>query len=133
MQGEAEAPVRAWVEYCPRPRRPRLLSSRRTAAADLERAGHRFRKEHCRGGERRAVRRTRHPPHNRYSETSSVPPLNLISFSDLAPLPMAAIPPADREASLRAIQEEIGDCTRCPLAYADGARLSSATGRPRRG
>jgi len=52
------------------------------------------------------------------AETFSMPPVKLISFNDLAPLPAAAIPAEEREAALRAIQEEIGDCTRCPLAYA---------------
>ena len=51
-------------------------------------------------------------------ERTSVPPAKLISFDDLAPLPAAAVPAAEREAALRAIQQEIGDCTRCPLAYA---------------
>ena len=36
----------------------------------------------------------------------------------LAPLPAASIPPAERAAALAAIHAEIGDCTRCPLAYA---------------
>ncbi len=44
--------------------------------------------------------------------------MKLISFNNLAPLPAQRIPPAGRAAALRAIQEEIGDCTRCPLAYA---------------
>ena len=52
------------------------------------------------------------------AETFPMPPVKLISFNDLAPLPAAAIPAEEREAALRAIQEEIGDCTRCPLAYA---------------
>ncbi len=54
----------------------------------------------------------------RLSRRLLVPPVRLISFNELAPIPAAAIPAAEREAALRAIQEEIGDCTRCPLAYA---------------
>jgi uracil-DNA glycosylase family 4 len=51
--------------------------------------------------------------------TPSVPPtLKLVSFNQRAPLPAAVVPVAERAAALRAIQEEIGDCTRCPLAYA---------------
>ncbi len=51
-------------------------------------------------------------------EVLSVPPVKLISFNDLAPLPDAAVPAANREAALLTIRDEIGDCTRCPLAYA---------------
>ncbi len=45
-------------------------------------------------------------------------PAQLLSFDQLAPLPAGAMPAAERAAALKAIQEEIGDCTRCPLAYA---------------
>jgi len=60
-------------------------------------------------------------------------PLKLISFNDLAPLPSGANPAAGRTAALRAIQDEIGDCTRCPLAYAGRHKIvfgdGSATAR----
>jgi DNA polymerase len=60
-------------------------------------------------------------------------PLKLISFNDLAPVPAGAIPAADRAGALRAIQDEIGDCTRCPLAYAGRHKIvfgdGSATAR----
>ncbi|GAC1364630.1 MAG: hypothetical protein NVSMB3_13130 [Acidobacteriaceae bacterium] len=42
----------------------------------------------------------------------------LTSFDDLAPLPEVRVAAPQRAAALLAIQEEIGDCTRCPLAYA---------------
>jgi uracil-DNA glycosylase len=42
----------------------------------------------------------------------------LVSFNDLAPLPQDRVPVPERAAALDAIREEIGDCTRCPLAYA---------------
>jgi DNA polymerase len=42
----------------------------------------------------------------------------LISFNDLAPLPEVRVERHDRAQALQAIREEIGDCTRCPLAYA---------------
>ena len=42
----------------------------------------------------------------------------LVSFNDLAPLPESRVGAAHKADALRAIQEEIGDCTRCPLAYA---------------
>jgi uracil-DNA glycosylase len=47
------------------------------------------------------------------------PPIaKLVSFDDLAPLPENRVAAAHRAEALVAIQKEIGDCTRCPLAYA---------------
>jgi len=47
------------------------------------------------------------------------PPIaKLVSFDDLAPLPEGRVAAAHRADALIAIKEEIGDCTRCPLAYA---------------
>ena len=40
----------------------------------------------------------------------------LTSFNDLAPMPDARVA-EDRSAALAAIRADIGDCTRCPLAY----------------
>jgi DNA polymerase len=51
------------------------------------------------------------------------PPERLVPFNDIAPLPTATIPPAERESALVAIQQEIGDCTRCPLAYAGRRKI----------
>jgi len=78
------------------------------------------------------------PPHffsasaePRIAQTIPVPlPLKLVSFNDLAPLPTEPIPDADRAAALRAIQEDIGDCTRCPLAYAGRRRIVFGDGSP---
>ncbi len=42
----------------------------------------------------------------------------LISFDDLASLPEVRVQASDKAAALLAVREEIGDCTRCPLAYA---------------
>ena len=53
-----------------------------------------------------------------------------ISFNALAPLPAASVPPAERPAALKAIQDEIGDCTRCPLAYAGRRKIVFADGSP---
>ena len=53
-----------------------------------------------------------------------------ISFDDLAPLPTASIPPAERAAALAAIRADIGDCTRCPLAYAGRHTIVFADGDP---
>jgi uracil-DNA glycosylase len=47
------------------------------------------------------------------------PPIaKLVSFDDLAPLPESRVAAAHKAEALVAIQKEIGDCTRCPLAYA---------------
>jgi uracil-DNA glycosylase family 4 len=47
------------------------------------------------------------------------PPIaKLVSFDDLAPLPESRMAAAHKAEALVAIQKEIGDCTRCPLAYA---------------
>ena len=47
------------------------------------------------------------------------PPIpKLVSFNDLAPLPERRGSAAQKAGALAAIREEIGDCTRCPLAYA---------------
>jgi uracil-DNA glycosylase len=50
-----------------------------------------------------------------YPEVAMAP---LKSFDQLAPLPAVRVAAADKAAALKLIQEEIGDCTRCPLAYA---------------
>ena len=51
-------------------------------------------------------------------------------FNDLLPLPTASIPAAARAAALKALQDEIGDCTRCPLAYAGRRNIVFADGDP---
>lgn len=53
-----------------------------------------------------------------------------IPFDKLAPLPTLGIPAADRPAALQALQAEIGDCTRCPLAYAGRRKIVFADGSP---
>jgi uracil-DNA glycosylase family 4 len=53
-----------------------------------------------------------------------------ISFDALAPLPTASVPPAERAAALAAIRADIGDCTRCPLAYAGRHTIVFADGDP---
>jgi len=60
----------------------------------------------------------------------SVPMPKPVSFDDLAPLPLQIIPPADRAAALEAVRAEIGDCTRCPLAYAGRHNIVFADGDP---
>jgi DNA polymerase len=47
------------------------------------------------------------------------PPITkLVSFNDLAPPPEVRVLPAHKTDALAGIREDIGDCTRCPLAYA---------------
>jgi DNA polymerase len=47
------------------------------------------------------------------------PPIaKLVSFDNLVPLPESRVATAHKADALTAIQTEIGDCTRCPLAYA---------------
>jgi DNA polymerase len=53
-----------------------------------------------------------------------------IPFNDLIPLPAVSIPASARAAALKAIQDEIGDCTRCPLAYAGRRNIVFADGDP---
>ena len=54
----------------------------------------------------------------------------LISFNDLAPLPAAPVAAENRAAALVALQKDIGDCTRCPLAYAGRHTIVFGDGDP---
>ncbi len=59
------------------------------------------------------------------------PPIpKLVSFDDLAPLPESRVAAAGKADALRAIHEEIGDCTRCPLAYAGRHTIVFGDGDP---
>ena len=59
------------------------------------------------------------------------PPIaKLVSFDDLAGLPSSRVAVADRGAALGTLQAEIGDCTRCPLAYAGRRRVVFGDGDP---
>jgi DNA polymerase len=53
-----------------------------------------------------------------------------VPFDALAPLPAESLPAARRVAALDAVREEIGDCTRCPLAYAGRHKIVFADGDP---
>jgi uracil-DNA glycosylase family 4 len=53
-----------------------------------------------------------------------------LSFDALAPLPAQIIPAASRAAALEAVRAEIGDCTRCPLAYAGRHTIVFGDGDP---
>ena len=70
------------------------------------------------------------PPSWTAPELAVPQPAQLVSFDQLAPLPAMPIPHAERAAALKAIQDEIGDCTRCPLAYAGRHKIVFADGAP---
>jgi uracil-DNA glycosylase family 4 len=59
-----------------------------------------------------------------------VPIPKLVSFNDLAELPEARVARGRRGEALKEIQEEIGDCTRCPLAYAGRHKIVFGDGDP---
>jgi DNA polymerase len=53
-----------------------------------------------------------------------------VSFDALAPVPTQIVPAGDRAAALQAVRDNIGDCTRCPLAYAGRRNIVFADGDP---
>ncbi|MES2391045.1 MAG: uracil-DNA glycosylase [Acidobacteriota bacterium] len=53
-----------------------------------------------------------------------------LSFDALAPLPVQIVPAGERAKALEAVRAEIGDCTRCPLAYAGRHNIVFADGEP---
>jgi DNA polymerase len=144
MQGDAETQLRAWVDYFrdlgihdfyrrgepvelaandteTPPTSPELNSVTAVAVVDspamrLEDSG--------------PTRQTAIPSENVTVSSQMHPALKLVSFNDLASLPVAPVPVAERAAALRAIQEEIGDCTRCPLAYAGRRKIVFGDGSP---
>lgn len=52
------------------------------------------------------------------------------AFNDLAPLPSLRTDPAEKPAALQHLRDYIGDCTRCPLAYAGRHTIVFADGDP---
>lgn len=52
-----------------------------------------------------------------------VPVPKPVSFDELVPLPQERVAPTDKASALTAIQNLIGDCTRCPLAYAGRRKI----------
>ena len=62
--------------------------------------------------------------------TFQPPSMPLVSFDQLAPLPLARVPSTEKASALRAIRDTIGDCTRCPLAYAGRHTIVFADGDP---
>jgi uracil-DNA glycosylase family 4 len=51
-------------------------------------------------------------------------------FDTLAPLPVQIVAAGERAAALEAVRVEIGDCTRCPLAYAGRHTIVFGDGDP---
>ena len=76
------------------------------------------------------VARIRPPDISVVSTTSGEMATRLVSFDSLAPLPASSVPIDQRAAALRALREEIGDCTRCPLAYAGRKKIVFGDGSP---
>ncbi len=54
----------------------------------------------------------------------------LVSLDDVAPLPAVRVGAGQKAAALEAVRELIGDCTRCPLAYAGRRRIVFGNGDP---
>lgn len=52
------------------------------------------------------------------------------SFDALAPLPAQIVPAVNRIAAMEAVRAEIGDCSRCPLAYAGRHTIVFGDGDP---
>jgi uracil-DNA glycosylase family 4 len=60
----------------------------------------------------------------------AAPSMPLVSFNQLAPLPSPRIAAEDKPAALQTLRQHIGDCTRCPLAYAGRHTIVFADGDP---
>lgn len=73
-----------------------------------------------------------HPGFEDDSSTNSFFPGEMppTAFNLLAPLPAERIAPAARASALVALRAEIGDCTRCPLAYGGRRNIVFADGDP---
>jgi len=54
----------------------------------------------------------------------------LVSLTNRAPLAAERLPAGERAAALEALRQEIGDCTRCPLAYAGRHTIVFGDGDP---
>jgi DNA polymerase len=53
-----------------------------------------------------------------------------MSLNELVPLPTVVVPAERRAAALEAVCAEMGDCTRCPLAYAGRKKIVFGDGDP---
>ena len=117
MAGEAEQQLRAYVEYLRdigvhdfyRQGEPRSADVLEAAPAPVEVAA--------------VVEELEEAPVSKRPAFLEPPIAKLVSFDDLALLPESRVAPARKADALIAIQEEIGDCTRCPLAYAGRRKI----------
>jgi uracil-DNA glycosylase family 4 len=143
MQGEAETPLRAWVDYYrdlgiydfyrrgePAPEGVAKADAVAVVGMDTIPAD-------ASAEARDAIAQSGRADLPAAEFIEEPPPIistmaanKLISFNDLAPLPATRVPAADRAAALAAIQKEIGDCTRCPLAYAGRRKIVFGDGSP---
>ena len=64
------------------------------------------------------------------ASASLVEMAKIVSLTDLIPAASVQVEAANKPAALQAIREEIGDCTRCPLAYAGRRKIVFADGDP---
>jgi uracil-DNA glycosylase len=122
MAGEAEQQLRAYVEYLRdmgvhdfyRQGEPVFAEVRETPPLQVEATA--------------VVEELEEAPVSNRPAFLEPPIAKLVSFDDLAPLPESRVAPAHKAEALAAIQEEIGDCTRCPLAYAGRRKIVFADG-----
>ncbi|HEX4576793.1 MAG TPA: uracil-DNA glycosylase [Edaphobacter sp.] len=124
MAGEAEQQLRAYVEYLRdlgvhdfyRQGEPVFAEIKTTPALAIEAAA--------------VVEEPEEAPVSSRPAFLEPPIAKLVSFNDLAPLPESRVAPAHKAEALAAIKEDIGDCTRCPLAYAGRRTIVFADGNP---
>ena len=64
------------------------------------------------------------------ASASLVDMARLVSLTDLVPVPSERVGAGEKAAALEAIRNEIGDCTRCPLAYAGRHTIVFGDGDP---
>ena len=64
------------------------------------------------------------------ASASLVDMAKLVSLTDLVPIPSERVGAGEKAAALEAIRNEIGDCTRCPLAYAGRHTIVFGDGDP---
>jgi DNA polymerase len=76
------------------------------------------------------MERPRSAPLQPSASASLVEMAKIVSLTDLLPAPPVRVAASEKAAALKAIQDEIGDCTRCPLAYAGRRRIVFADGDP---
>ncbi len=63
-------------------------------------------------------------------DTFAAPSMPLQSFDQIAPLPQHRVQGPAKLAALQTVRATIGDCTRCPLAYAGRHNIVFADGNP---